>query len=36
LANGQCEAVSEGRANFMLSIVQGIKPRDQVEAMLAA
>jgi hypothetical protein len=26
----------ERGANFMLSVVKGIKPRDQVEAMLAA
>jgi hypothetical protein len=34
-ASKQDEA-SEGRANFMLSVVKGIEPRDQVEAMLAA
>jgi hypothetical protein len=28
--------VDENRLNFMLSLVQGIEPRDQVEAMLAA
>jgi hypothetical protein len=28
--------VSESGANFMLSVVKGIKPGDQVEAMLAA
>jgi hypothetical protein len=28
--------VDEERANFMLSVIKGIKPRDQVEAMLAA
>ena len=27
---------SEQRVNFMLSVIKGIKPRDQVEAMLAA
>jgi hypothetical protein len=27
---------SEERLNFMLSVIKGIKPRDQVEAMLAA
>jgi hypothetical protein len=29
-------AVNEDRLNFVLSIVKGIEPRDQVEAMLAA
>ncbi len=28
--------VSESGANFMLSVVKGIEPRDQIEAMLAA
>jgi hypothetical protein len=28
--------ISEGRLNFMLSVIKGVKPRDQVEAMLAA
>jgi hypothetical protein len=28
--------VSENGANFMLSVIKGIEPRDQVEAMLAA
>jgi len=28
--------VSEGGLNFMLEVVKGIKPRDQIEAMLAA
>src|SRR5262249_33265040 len=28
--------VDEDRLNFMLSVVKGIEPRDQVEAMLAA
>jgi hypothetical protein len=27
---------SEDGANFMLSVVKGIEPRDQIEAMLAA
>jgi hypothetical protein len=30
------EGVSENGANFMLSVIKGIEPRDQVEAMLAA
>ena len=30
------KGVDEGGLNFMLSIVKGIEPRDQVEAMLAA
>jgi hypothetical protein len=28
--------VDEGRFNFMLSVVKGVQPRDQLEAMLAA
>jgi hypothetical protein len=28
--------VSEGGTNFMLSVIKGIEPRDQIEAMLAA
>jgi hypothetical protein len=28
--------IDEGGLNFMLSVVKGVKPRDQVEAMLAA
>jgi hypothetical protein len=28
--------LSEGATNFMLSVIKGIEPRDQVEAMLAA
>jgi hypothetical protein len=28
--------VNEEKVNFMLSVIEGIKPRDQVEAMLAA
>jgi hypothetical protein len=28
--------VSQSQANFMLSVVKGIDPRDQIEAMLAA
>ncbi|MEO1018334.1 MAG: hypothetical protein AAFY56_11655, partial [Pseudomonadota bacterium] len=27
--------VDDGDVNFMLSVVQGIEPRDQIEAMLA-
>ena len=34
-ASREAEA-SESGANFMLSVVKGIKPRDQIEAMLAA
>jgi hypothetical protein len=34
-ASGEAEA-SESGANFMLSVVKGLEPRDQVEAMLAA
>ena len=33
-SHGRC--VDEGGVNFMLSIIKGIEPRDQVEAMLAA
>jgi hypothetical protein len=32
----QGEKIDEGRLNFMLSVVKGVEPRDQVEAMLAA
>ena len=35
-ACAQDGAVDESALNFMLSVVKGIKPRDQVEAMLAA
>jgi hypothetical protein len=35
-ASSQGGAANEERANFMLSVIKGIKPRDQVEAMLAA
>jgi hypothetical protein len=35
-ACAQDGAVDERALNFMLSVVKGIKPRDQVEAMLAA
>jgi hypothetical protein len=35
-ATQQGGAASEESANFMLSVIKGIKPRDQVEAMLAA
>jgi hypothetical protein len=28
--------IDEGGLNFMLSVVQGVKPKDQLEAMLAA
>jgi len=38
LANVGCDGqeVTEGDLNFMLSIVEGIGPRDETEAMLAA
>ncbi len=38
LANASKEqnALSHNGANFMLSVVKGIEPRDQIEAMLAA
>jgi hypothetical protein len=32
----EADKISEGRLNFMLSVIKGVKPRDQVEAMLAA
>jgi len=35
-AGTQGRTVDENGLNFMLSIVKGIEPRDQVEAMLAA
>jgi hypothetical protein len=35
-ATQQGGAANEESANFMLSVIKGIKPRDQVEAMLAA
>jgi hypothetical protein len=37
LANGsrQQNALSQSGTNFMLSVVKGIEPRDQIEAMLA-
>ena len=35
-AGSQGKKVDEGALNFMLSVVQGIKPKDQIEAMLAA
>ena len=33
---GKGERASEQGANFMLAVVKGIEPRDQIEAMLAA
>jgi hypothetical protein len=36
IANSHDRSVDEDGLNFMLSIVKGIEPRDQVEAMLAA
>src|ERR1700722_15633885 len=38
LANASREqnALSQSGTNFMLSVVKGIEPRDQIEAMLAA
>ena len=35
-ASPQAREIDEGALNFMLSVVQGIKPRNQLEAMLAA
>ena len=32
----KADAPSEGGANFMLAVIKGIEPRDQIEAMLAA
>ena len=36
LANASGGEVDEQQLNFMLSVVKGIKPRDQIETMLAA
>jgi len=36
LANAGSRGLDEEGTNFMLSIIKGIKPRDEVEAMLAA
>jgi hypothetical protein len=36
LATAEGGKIDEGRLNFMLAVVKGIKPRDQLEAMLAA
>ncbi len=33
---GQGKSVDESGLNFMLAVVKGVEPRDQVEAMLAA
>src|SRR5262249_39094502 len=35
-ASGHGRDVDEGGLNFMLSVIKGIEPRDQLEAMLAA
>jgi hypothetical protein len=35
-ASGRGEDISEHGINFMLSVIKGIEPRDQLEAMLAA
>ena len=35
-ASREQNALSQNGANFMLSVVKGIEPRDQIEAMLAA
>src|SRR5260370_22109529 len=35
-AGSKCSEIDEQGINFMLSIIKGIKPRDQIEAMLAA
>jgi hypothetical protein len=32
----QASKINERRLNFMLSVIKGVKPRDQLEAMLAA
>jgi hypothetical protein len=34
--SSEAGGVNEERVNFMLAVIKGIKPRDQVEAMLAA
>jgi hypothetical protein len=36
LATAEGGKIDEGRLNFLLAVVKGIKPRDQLEAMLAA
>jgi hypothetical protein len=36
LAKADSGKIDERRVSFMLSVVKGIKPRDQIEAMLAA
>jgi hypothetical protein len=35
-ASSQGEQINEQTLNFMLSVVKGVQPRDQIEAMLAA
>ena len=35
-AGTQGQGVDEDRVNFMLSVIKGIGPKDQVETMLAA
>lgn len=35
-AGSQSKEISEDGLNFMLSVIKGIEPRDQLEAMLAA
>jgi len=35
-ASGHGRDIAEGGLNFMLSVIKGIEPRDQLEAMLAA
>jgi hypothetical protein len=35
-ASGRGRDIGEGGLNFLLSVIKGIEPRDQLEAMLAA
>jgi hypothetical protein len=35
-ASGRGQDIDERGLNFMLSVIKGIEPRDQLEAMLAA
>ena len=35
-AGSQVEQIDQGGLNFMLAVVKGVKPNDQLEAMLAA
>jgi len=36
LLNAGSKHGDEGELNFMLSVIKGVKPKDQLEAMLAA